>query len=124
MPPGKTDVLPKNEFAIIINVTPRRQRRCGLAPKIWAFACREAKIPRLIGAETQAGTESRIIEPVLCDGPRFRTRREGRILHFNSVIKLTKLAGDRNATRVTGSPDYRIKRVLSVVVRPVDKIQW
>src|SRR6266542_3680449 len=38
MTPGKTEVLHKDKFAIIIDVTSRRQRRFRLAPKVWAFA--------------------------------------------------------------------------------------
>src|SRR6266480_2992504 len=81
------------------------------------------KVPCLVRAEAGAATESRILETILSDVPRFRTRRERRVLHFNSVIKFAKLAGDRNATRVTRSPDYRIKRVLPVVVGTVEELQ-
>src|ERR1700747_3523419 len=39
MMPGETGILPKNKFAIIIDVAARRQRGFGFAPKIRAFAC-------------------------------------------------------------------------------------
>ena len=39
MMPGETGVLPKNKFAIIIDVASGWQRRFGFAPEIRAFAC-------------------------------------------------------------------------------------
>src|SRR4029077_8859069 len=37
--PGKTGILPKNKFAIIIDVVSGWQRRLGFTPEIRAFAC-------------------------------------------------------------------------------------
>ncbi len=39
MMPGETGILPKNKFAIIIDVAPGWQRGFGFAPEIWALAC-------------------------------------------------------------------------------------
>src|SRR5215469_8629188 len=39
MVPGKTGVLAKNKFAIIIDVASGRQGGFGFPPKLWAFAC-------------------------------------------------------------------------------------
>src|SRR5215472_10561211 len=52
MMPGEAGVLSKNKFAIVIDVTSRWQRRFGFAPKIWALAYRDPKIPRLVRPET------------------------------------------------------------------------
>ena len=37
--PGETGILPKNKFAIIIEVASGRQCGFGFAPKIWALTC-------------------------------------------------------------------------------------
>ena len=39
MMPGETGILPKNKFAIIIDIASGWQRGLGFAPEIWAFAC-------------------------------------------------------------------------------------
>src|SRR5437660_3164869 len=51
MMPGETGILPKNKFAIIIDVASGWQRGFGFAPKIWALTRRETKIPRLVRPE-------------------------------------------------------------------------
>src|SRR6266536_3617436 len=123
MTPGKTGILPENKFPIIADVAAGRQRRFGFTPKIWALTRRQTQIPRLVRPKTEAPTKGRVIETALRDVPRLWTRRERRILPFHSVIKSTQPAGYRNATRITGSPDYRIERVLLVVVGPVDEVE-
>src|SRR6266480_3502786 len=121
--PGEADVLPENKLPIIADTTSMRQCLLSFRPKICAFACRQTKVPCFIWPEAEASSESRVLETGFRNVPRFRTRRERRIFHFHSVIKSIQPAGYRNATRITGSPDYRIERVLLVVVEPVDEVE-
>src|SRR5690242_5689231 len=41
----KTDVLSKDEFPVIIEITSGRQRCFGFTSKIWTFASGETKVP-------------------------------------------------------------------------------
>src|SRR5439155_15408661 len=104
--PGETGVLPENKFPVIADTASWRQRLFRFRPKIWAVACRYAKVPDLIWPETETSSESRMIEIGLCDVPRFRTRRERRVFHFGRVIKSAKAARDRNSAGVTRSPNH------------------
>src|SRR6266550_3399325 len=121
--PCEADVLSKNKFSIVADVPTGRQRRFCFTPKIWALASREAEIPSFVRAESDPAAKSRIFKAILGNVPGFGTRGEGRILHFDGVIKSTQSAGGRNPTGVARSPDHRIEGVLSREVRCIDEIQ-
>src|SRR5437762_1868146 len=111
MMPGEAGVLTENEFAVITDVAAGRQGRFRLWSQINAVRRGHAKVPSLIRPEAEASSEARMFEANRGYVPRLGPRGERSILHFTGVIKHTEASGDRNAGRVTGSPDHWIELV-------------
>ena len=80
MMPGETCVLPHNQLPVIADITAGRQGLLGFSPEIGTVAHGKTKVPRLIRPETHPRTESRILKVNFGCVPRFRTRREERVL--------------------------------------------
>src|SRR6266550_2118421 len=103
--PGEAGVLTENEFAVITDVTARRQGLFRLRSQINAVRHGHAKVPSLVRAKAEASSEARMFEPNCGYAPRLGPRGERSIFHFPGVIKHTEPARDRNAAGVTGSPN-------------------
>src|SRR5262249_11322032 len=121
--PCEADVLPKNKLSIVADVPTGRQRGFCFTSEIWAFATREAEVPSFVRPESDPTAKSRIFKTILSNIPGLRTRGERCIFHFDGIIKLAQLAGNRNPAGVARSPDQWIECVFSLEERCINEIK-
>ncbi|PYL08666.1 MAG: hypothetical protein DME34_04100 [Verrucomicrobia bacterium] len=117
--PGKGDVLPENELAVVANAA--TSWKCGRSfrKQIWPRTGGETEVPHFVRAKTGPAAEGRMFETDVRDAPRFGPGGERRVLYFGGVIEFVDGAGHGKPAGVTWPPNNRQTQILIRVIPAV-----